>query len=80
MKEYFEPYKIYKFKPKDLAYLWCLFEYDPVEVITPYTSDIYNHSAEPHRRYVVRDIKRNIIIDVAECELDKNGMYNGICI
>ena len=73
MKECFEPYQIYKFKPKELVHLWCLFEYDPVEIITPYTSDVYNHPAEPHRRYVVRDIKRNKIIDVCEDELSKEG-------
>lgn len=73
MSESFEPYKIYKFKPKDLVYLWSLCEYVPVKIITPYTSDIYNHSADPHRRYVALDVNRNEVIDVSECELSKNG-------
>lgn len=67
----FQPYAIYKFKPGDIAYLWCLYKSVPVEVYSAYTSDKYNHCAAPHRRYVCVFIDDSKLCDVSEGELSK---------
>lgn len=45
--------KYYKFLPGESAYAFNLNTLYPCKIYTAYTSDKYNHSASPHRRYVV---------------------------
>lgn len=46
-------FKYYKFTPGDSAYLFNLDTLYPCKIYTAYTSDKYNHPANPHQRYVV---------------------------
>ena len=64
----------YKFKPDQnvlmLGYLEMII---PAKVISRYTSDQHNHSARPHKRYVIvytQTVKGKSYDDVSEGELE----------